>query len=459
MRHWAPALLLLLSCQQLDIIADSNSQQVCNPACSNNQVCEQGLCTSPGLDAGTIDGGSSSTCQLPALRPNPQAELLCSGKIAYDNFRFALCTCADLATSAGLSTDAFDSRRGPYLPGSIGGGVGINGPLTIGARIKIGGDLIVSDARGITGNSAGPLQVGGNLQSGGPLQLSSSLQVARHAEISGDLRAADVDIGGQLIQPSGAALDSSGQQTIGQRREAPVAVAPPCDCDSPLDVAAYVAAQRMDNDNAVHEFDGTQLSQVQTPRTIKLPCGRLVAPQISGSAPITLQVDGPTALFVEGDIRVENDLEVEISAEGSLDIFVAGALVAAQALELGAAEQASRVRIYLGTTGSIQLDAGGTFYGNLYAPRAEISTSGPIEVFGSLFARRLAASGPISIHYDTSILEQERDCPMPVSMECTSCKQCPHAACKDGRCGACEIDSDCCPPLRCISGQCLVGPF
>ena len=129
-------------------------------------------------------------------------------------------------------------------------------------------------------------------------------------------------------------------------------------------------------------------------------------------------------------------------------------VVADAALSLGDALAPARVRLYVGGDGTIQLGGGGTFAGNLYAPRAELVTAGDTEVFGALFVRRVAASGPLTVHYDTGVLRAGDDCQPPP--RCETCGDCPSVeTCIDGECGAWRDTSDCCAPLVCDDGECL----
>lgn len=103
-----------------------------------------------------------------------------------------------------------------------------------------------------------------------------------------------------------------------------------------------------------------------------------------------------------------------------------------------------------GYDGSLDLAA------NLYLPNgAFTTTTSGTEMWGALFAQNVGITGDLTVHYDPSILDVEGCAPPGTS--CGSCHDCanPSPACKDGVCGACETDADCCPPLVCQRGACV----
>jgi hypothetical protein len=73
----------------------------------------------------------------------------------------------DVTTSQLLVTDAFDSTRGPYSPGGLGGGVGLNGSWKSSFSTDVSGALWASASGGVK-TSASTL-VHEQLHVGGPL--------------------------------------------------------------------------------------------------------------------------------------------------------------------------------------------------------------------------------------------------------------------------------------------------
>ena len=108
-------------------------------------------------------------------------------------------------------------------------------------------------------------------------------------------------------------------------------------------------------------------------------------------------------------------------------------------------------------THTVTLIGASGFVGNVYAPNAEITAVGDTEVYGSLYGGSISMPGYLSIHYDRSILDVNRDCPPPPGMcSCMPGAGCSdHHACIGGACASCRTDADCCAPLVCFpDGTC-----
>lgn len=402
------------------------------------------------------DGGRLAFCEGsgPTVVGDPSIAD-CTGAIAEDVFRFALCTCEGYVGSHALTTDSFDSRMGPLMTPGSGGSVGTNGRMDTNAAATIGGSLWVSGT-GIQAGAAGTLDIGGVLRVGGPLVSETSVEVAGDAFVAGRVSVGSLSVGGMLtLEPSATLEVRSGDAPTPVRASFDTSL--PCECDDDVlvDVSAIVAYHATNNDNADASFDPSVVEDHTAGARVELPCGRLYASRLSGSGDLTLVVPGRTALFIGGDLAPGAVLRVELGPEGVLDLFVGGNVVSAAPLELGDADAPSRVRLYVGGNGTIQLSGGATFAGNVYAPRAELVTSGDVEVFGSVFVRRVATSGRLGIHYDTAILYAGDDCPPPVDEGCGSCLDCGSSeACIDGVCGECRTSADCCAPFICEGGVC-----
>lgn len=445
------ACVALVGCRQADVVADL-----------------VGDADGPPRDGGSVDAG----------RPAPDAggpedfcagggpvvavgDGRCAGDVAERAFRFAVCACEGLVTSGGLDTDSFDSRDGPYRarPGSTGGGaVGINGRIDLNAASRVDGTLWGGDATGLNAGRAGDLTVERNLFCAGPVVSETSISVARDARVNGRVRARDLTVGGTLTVPDGAAIEVTGDRAIGAEARGPVAVDAPCDCrpEFLVDIAALVAARAADHDDARAGLTPDSLQNVSG--AVTLPCGRYYFDGISTDGDLALVAEGRVALFVTGDVAVNGALSVRLAPGAELDLLVAGQLVSTDALALGAEDAPSRVRVYVGGSGTLQLSGGGTFGGNLYAPRAEVVASGTVEVFGSLFARRLALADRAIVHFDRAVQAAADDCPEPEDTTCDSCRDCREGGCVGGACGPCRTSADCCAPLVCEAGRCLVEP-
>lgn len=151
----------------------------------------------PGVDAGSsLEGGSSAGPDArapsgPTYPPGSRAEYCagqgsvptapsaggpvvdrCTGQVASQSFRYALCACDGVQLSGGLRTAAFDSGKGPFTPGGAtqtGASVGVNATLSAVGTMDIGGSLTVAGAGGMS--FPGTATVRGDLRVRGPLSF------------------------------------------------------------------------------------------------------------------------------------------------------------------------------------------------------------------------------------------------------------------------------------------------
>lgn len=443
------AFLLIVACDCSDVVA---TRCVDDTDCDG--ACVGGRCELPdgardvAFDA--PDGDTNFCLGTGPLIVVGDTATTCLGRVAERSFRYAICTCDGVVTSAEVRTDSFDSRRGSYMPpGEAGGSLGTNADLNASAPWSIGGSFWSSGPNGWTSDAR--LEVAGDLRLQGRL-AGDVVEVGRNAFVGGGVQAGDLRVDGVLTVPTGETIRAERSEVIGETVREPVEIPRPCACEDRVDITSFVAAHRDDNDNAAIELGADALVNVSSSDRLELPCGRYYLSQITGDVPVVIRATGRVALFVDGDISVR-DLRLELSDEAELDILVVGN-VTADALGLGDVSTPARVRMYVDGTGTINLSADSVFAGNLYAPRAELVTRGPAEVFGALFVERINASGPLDVHFDTGVLGSGDRCEPPP--DCESCGDCPSIqACVDGSCGECRTDADCCAPLLCVEGACL----
>lgn len=462
-------LAALSACTRVDVVA--RGPCVKDADCASGR-CVQGVCA-PATDAGsdaatsdasTPDGGSGFCAQSGPIVfvGDSTGTPVCGGEVAQTTFRYAICSCLELALSAPLSTDAFDSREGPYTQGSGGAAVGTNGRLISNmATLGIGGSLTVSGSSGVAISGAAGASVRGDLASGGSVTGSGSFQILGDARVNGDVAASALQVGGSFVYPSGATLSvSPGPLSVGSTVRAPVTVAPPCDCGAPprLDVAGYVSAQAASNENATIGLATTALASVTTDTTLELPCGRYylagIGTAAGSSAEIRVRALGRVALFVDGSIDVAGRFVVEVGPGAEIDLFVSDGIRTTLPLAFGDVTRPSSARLYVGGSGSIALDAGATIAGNVYAPLATLQTAGSFVAYGSIFAYALQSSADLTVHYDRAILAAAQGCP-PRTGGCVTCLDCGNQACVNGSCAPCRNDADCCAPLVCAGGSCV----
>ncbi|NVJ25709.1 hypothetical protein HUW62_31260 [Myxococcus sp. AM011] len=387
------------------------------PACSVRDPVA--FINTPHNDAGPVassDGGPTgeaeppddqaafcaSTGPLLLVGDSVTGEKVCSGHLAERAFRFALCSCDRLAFSAALTTDAFRSSLGKYVPGGQGGAVATNGGVAANDTLRVGGGFSAGGADGISLGRG--LSVGGGLYSGGPLTGNVSAQVTGDAWVRGDVGLASLTVEGKLAVPAGNLM--SGTVTASEVLREPVESVAPCACDdaSRVDIRGLIANHAEHNHNAAIDLDASSLEGFTGERTLELPCGRFFLTGIEGQGRLNLVVRERTALFVRDAVVIGERLSVEVVPPGELDLFIGGDVTVAGQLLLGSVDAPARVRVYSAGTGTLGISAGSVIAGNFYAPGATMTLSGNAEVYGSLFVRHIEASGALGLHYDADVL-------------------------------------------------------
>ena len=437
--------------------------------------------------APAADGGTKWTPQVnrdayckgesPAIAV-PGANAMCTGKVASQAFRYAVCACNDALVGGTFSTDGFDSSSGMGMSVAGGGAMGVNGAFTCSGVLDVGGSVTVAGPGGWVVNalSSGPIQ--GDLRIAGPMTQDGMTSVARNAWLGAEvIGSGSLTVAGDLHQTPGAAQTVPVLDVQGERLREAVTIDPPCACDADkvLDIAGIVDLGKADNDNAAAGFDPDSLAHVVVNREVELPCGRLYASELSvdGAATLTVKVSGRVALFVDHDVRTAGMLDLELGPDAELDIFVRGSLVLAGIQSAGGTLKPANLRVYVGGSDGILLAGITSFTGNIYAPHATVTAGGIQDIYGSVFAGDFVAAGVTNVHYDRAVVFKGKDCgppdqppppprcddcsepPPPPPPQCSDCTGCAASqACIDGACGACRTDADCCQPLSCLEGTC-----
>lgn len=270
----------------------------------------------------------------------------CSNELAPTLIRrFALCSCTDLVAPAQVLVDAYRTTLDNPAPGAAA------------------------------------------------LAVNASLNV-QQGRIDGSLHAS-TSSGSEQLELTGALVQEDA----------------PCGCadEQLLDVSALVERARDDNDNAALPLDPAELAGFTGARELSLPCGRYFLSRLSGSDALTIRAEGNVALFVAGNVELDDALEIKAGPGGRVDVFVAGEMRISGALSLGGDPNGlERVSLFLAGTGSLNLRGSTSIVGDLYAPRADLVTAASFELYGSLFVRRAAPGGDLILHQDVAAAEPTR---------------------------------------------------
>jgi hypothetical protein len=435
----------------VDNQSDNQNCGTCAKACPTGQGCVSGQCKTAAplgpSPAKCVNGGP------PIGLPTSGGGSACSGNVAQTTFTWALCSCAGVNASQQFLTDAYDSTKGPYAPGGLGGSVGLDGDWTSSQTVDVGGTLWTSAQKGLVGSS--PMTVREELHAGAAVTVQMCM-VDDDAYIVGNATG-PMTIGKTLYQTPGATRTGV---TAGGIVATAVKVPPPCNCAASalLPVAAVVTASKTTNDNALIGLDPGLLVGGSPPQRLDLPCGLYYLTGINSPIAVTIVAHGHTALFVDGDIVTSSPLEITLDPTATLDLFVSGTIKASQTLAIGSPNYPALSRTYVGGTSELVVSSNVRLATNLYDATALVTWSAPIEVYGSIFAGDFRSSQTVKIHYDSSILGAGTTCPPTPPAGCGSCTDCNNQACVNGVCGACTDSSQCCAPLQCINGSC-VGPI
>ena len=386
----------------------------CGVTCGSDEGCVNGNCVPrvPTDSSGTSCVGGGPPLNI--TRPNNSDSDTCLGNLAEGLFTWGLCTCNDLVVQNNLDTDAWDSTVGPYVPGGVGGGIGSNQSVQLGALSNIQGPVWASGSAGL--NADGDLNIRQVLRSGGDVQTDNTTTVQGNAYVNGDVTATGTaNFEKDLTLPSGAVI--SGNVTTGNTVRSPVNVKNACGgCaqNERIDVGAIVDAHSgSNNDNDAINLSSSVLSSPGGNRRLDLPCGKYFLDEIVSAKRVTIVAHGRTALFIDGDIDVDIQLHILPDPGAELDIFVAGNVELTNNIQIGSPAYPASTRMYVGGATGMNLMNQGTIGAYFYAVPGSIMTSNNFELFGGMVASNFQTGNNPEIHYDREVLDAGESCPPP----------------------------------------------
>ncbi len=477
---------------------DNDNCGGCGNKCGAGLACSEGVCIPPVVldppPPGKCDNGG------PPINPFPGGGGGCTGQVAGVTFTFALCSCTDIDSTKIIVTDGFDSTQGPYVPGQNGAGIGVNvGEINSNDKITVGGDLFIAGANGL--ETVGDFQINQRLFVDAKVHFADLITVNEDSFIGGAItrQGGNVTFKTLDVLTTPSCTNLPGGVTFGSCVPAAVQVDPPCDCNSTtnngnIDVRSIVTfhSNPANNDNASIGLSQALLDAPSGPIRLDLPCGKYYLNSIQGSAPITIVAHGHVGLFIGGSIAPSQALNFDLDPTATLDVFVGGVQKATNAgLVVGNPLYPRLTRFFIGSastsgSGSCSINSdctsgrcingtcangggnlsdafqssGNSFLNGLfYAGTGRVFISNPLEMFGAVFAKEFDASGETRIHFDRAAVGLAEECNEVPPTTCDSCEDCNNQACGVlGFCTSCQADSDCCEPLRCVSGTCELVP-
>src|SRR5262249_44408484 len=134
----------------------------------------------------------------PPVSVDPGKGPKCAGSIAQTTFTWGVCSCKNALFSSDALVDGWDSTRGTYTPGKLGGGGGANGDIMVESAAQVWGQCWAASTA--TAFNASQLGVHHDLQSGG--NILGALNVTRNAWVAGNIDA-EMTVGMTLYQTPG----------------------------------------------------------------------------------------------------------------------------------------------------------------------------------------------------------------------------------------------------------------
>ena len=379
--------LSLIGCTQVDVVAVRKQGAHAQDASAHADASVH--------DAAADSGANDAQVTEPACEYRTDAGDATLDQVFAGALTHALCSCAAIAISGRLESDAFDGALGPYTQGELGGDVAANLEMSLDTSSHVLGSLTIAGPSGLSLSPNITLDVGADLAIGGPLEAAlADARIAGNAAIAGRIVLASLHVGGELVQPAGSERSVSGTSDIHAQRSASVQVAAPCACGDTerIDSAPIVAGGAM---QAV-------IVQGSTP-VLAQRCGHFALANSATTGTLHVTSHASAALYVSGDLQVHGDFIVDTDPGAELDVFIERNATVDGTIALGSKPNQGIVRVFAGGTGTIQLSSGGALHGVLYAPRAELVQSAPLEVTGALFVRRVASTADLTLHYDRSL--------------------------------------------------------
>jgi cytoskeletal protein CcmA (bactofilin family) len=366
--------LMLFACGTRDIVAEL-VETLPPPTCVGS-ACDAGVTPDAGCAgaACALDAAATSDPNLSSV---------------------ALCTCEGLLAGAMVALAA-DEIEG--TPASIA----TRGAVHLEAPVAVAGSLTVGPARDVTGTSDATLQVGADLAVDGNIEADIAIDVAGDAQVAGDVRVRSLRVGGSLTLPADRELSVTETLEYGVLLRQPVQLAAPCACDDADLRPAAARLERARGATGVTRLDDGRYGGFTGAEDMSLMCGEYWVASVAGDGDLSIDVQAPATLYVDGAVSIQGALDVRLAPGAALTLVVLDAIQVGGAAALGVPEASERVEIVVDGT-QIALHQGGTLHGAVIAPAAELLVDGPLRMRGSASTRRIAANAELDATFATRV--------------------------------------------------------
>jgi Tfp pilus assembly protein PilX len=120
-----------------------------------------------------------------------------------------------------------------------------------------------------------------------------------------------------------------------------------------------------------------------------------------------VNVDSNVEIYVTGDLKLGNSDEVIIQPDASLTIYLGGNLYVDNSGAINnLTKDPSKLKIFgLDTCANMDFKNGGTFYGAIYAPDADIHLFNSFELYGAVVANSFSQDMNANFYYDMNLRE------------------------------------------------------
>ena len=257
---------------------------------------------------------------------------------------------------------------------TIAGDVRVKAAMRVSAPVQISGDLAVGAAL-VCPNT---LEVGGDLSAGAAWVVSAPARVGGNAVVQGALHHDNtVQVDGTLTatQENGAGALVTGQTIIDH-----VNVPAPLDCNAAPDVHAIASVLTDERLDALG---------VEQPATVDLGCGAYGFAAMDVNNRLTINITGPTRIFVRGRMHVAAPTVIRTAPGAWLELIVDGDLEVDNTLDVSGAVVA--------VSGNVRIAAPTHLDGVLIAPRSNVAADNTLDLSGSALVGSLRVAAPLHV--------------------------------------------------------------